>query len=246
MIILPSDFASIILAFQPLMLNRTWDHALVMLVGAILAPGKRTVSSVLRIMGRHEEKDFQNYHRVLNRAAWSLRQGSEILLRLLVQRFAPKGPPLLFGIDDTIERRWGAKIRARGIYRDPVRSSRTHLVKASGLRWLSLMLLADIPWARRVWALPVLPVWPLRSATTPPESADPKRSWTGRVNRRFSSGAGCPTTRSHSSPTAPLPPWIGWRNWAAPPSSASLVYVWTLGSTNPLRPVALAAPDGHA
>ena len=155
MIILPSDFASIILAFQPLMLNRTWQHALVMLVGAILAPGKRTVSSVLRIMGRHQEKDFQNYHRVLNRAAWSLRQGSEILLRLLVQRFAPNGP-LLFGIDDTIERRWGAKIRARGIYRDPVRSSRTHLVKASGLRWLSLMLLADIPWAHRVWALPVL------------------------------------------------------------------------------------------
>src|ERR1700730_18474947 len=151
---IPSELASIILAFQPLMLNRTWQHAVVLLVGAILAPGKRTVSSLLRITGRHRERAFQNYHRVLNRAAWDLRRGSQILLGLLVQQFAPKGP-LLFGIDDTIERRWGPKIRARGIYRDPVRSSHSHFVKASGLRWLSLMLLVDIPWAKRVWALPV-------------------------------------------------------------------------------------------
>ncbi len=155
MITLPSDFAPIILAFQPLMLNRTWQHAVVLLVGAILAPGKRTVSSVLRITGRRREQRFQNYHRVLNRAAWDLRRGSAILLGLLIQRFAPRGR-LLFGIDDTIERRWGPKIRARGIYRDPVRSSRSHTVKASGLRWLSLMLLVPVPWAQRVWALPLL------------------------------------------------------------------------------------------
>jgi len=136
------------------MLNRTWEHAVVLLVGAILAPGKRTISSVLRITGRHHVKTFQNYHRVLNRASWDLRRGSEILLRLLVQQFAPKGP-LLVGIDDTIERRWGPKIRARGIYRDPVRSSKSHFVKASGLRWLSLMLLVNVSWAKRVWALPV-------------------------------------------------------------------------------------------
>jgi hypothetical protein len=152
---LPSELAPIILAFQPLMLNRTWEHALVLLVGAILAPGKRTVSSVLRIVGRQREQGFQNYHRVLNRAAWNPRQASAILLGLLIQRFAPQGR-LLFGIDDTIERRWGPKIRARGIYRDPVRSSRSHFVKTSGLRWLSLMLLVPIPWAQRIWALPLL------------------------------------------------------------------------------------------
>lgn len=152
---LPSELAPIILAFQPLMLNRTWEHAVVLLVGAILAPGKRTVSSVLRIMGRQREPGFVNYHRVLNRAAWDPRQASAILLRLLIQHFAPRGR-LLFGIDDTIERRWGPKISARGIYRDPVRSSRSHFVKTSGLRWLSLMLLVHIPWAKRVWALPLL------------------------------------------------------------------------------------------
>lgn len=152
---LPSDLAPIILAFQSLMDNRTWQHAVWLMIGAILAPGGRTVCSVLRILGLRQEKQFQNYHRVLNRAVWDLRKGSRILLGLLIEQFAPKGP-LLFGIDDTIERRWGPKIRARGIYRDPVRSSESHFVKASGLRWLSLMLLVRVPWAQRVWALPVL------------------------------------------------------------------------------------------
>ena len=80
-----------------------------------------------------------------------------MLLRLLVASFAVFGPVVL-GLDDTIERRRGAKIKAKGIYRDPVRSSHSHFVKASGLRWLSLMLLAPIPWAQRVWALPFLTV----------------------------------------------------------------------------------------
>jgi DDE superfamily endonuclease len=94
---------------------------------------------------------------VLNRARWSSRAASRILLGLLVQAFVPSGP-ILVGLDDSIERRWGRKIQARGIYRDPVRSSRSHLVKTSGLRWLSLMLLVEIPWAGRVWALPFLTV----------------------------------------------------------------------------------------
>ncbi|MCY7277312.1 MAG: transposase [Phormidesmis sp. CAN_BIN44] len=80
-----------------------------------------------------------------------------MLLQQLIAVFAPEGV-LVMGIDDTIERRWGKCIAARGIYRDPVRSSRSHVVKASGLRWLSLMLLVPIPWANRVWALPFLTV----------------------------------------------------------------------------------------
>jgi hypothetical protein len=115
------------------------------------------VTAALRAVGLSEEKHFQNYHRVLNRTIWSSREASRILLTLLVNAFALTGP-LVFGLDDTIERRRGANIQAKGIYRDPVRSSQSHLVKASGLRWLSLMLLAPIPWAQRVWALPVLTV----------------------------------------------------------------------------------------
>lgn len=84
-----------------------------------------------------------------------MREANRILLQLLVRTFAPAGP-LVFALDNTIEQRWGKKIQARGIYRHPVRSSHGHFVKASGLRWLSLMLLAPIAWAGRVWALPVL------------------------------------------------------------------------------------------
>jgi hypothetical protein len=92
--------------------------------GAILAPGKRTVTSALRIMGLSQDRHFANYHRVLNRARWSCLKASRILLNLLISTFAPSGP-LVFGLDDTIERRRGDKIRARGIYRGPVRSSQT-------------------------------------------------------------------------------------------------------------------------
>lgn len=157
MLSLASGFASVILAFAPLFRHSVWNTARLLLIGAILAPGKRTVTSVLRILGQSGDPCFQNYHRVLNRVRWSPRQASRILLGLLVKTFAPDGP-LVVGLDDTIERRWGRKIQARGIYRDPVRSSHSHFVKTSGLRWLSLMLLVEIPWAGRVWALPFLTV----------------------------------------------------------------------------------------
>jgi hypothetical protein len=137
--------------------KRIWPLALLLLIGAILAPGKRTVSSVLRIMGLSQERRFQNYHRVLNRAVWSSLAASAILVRLLLNTFLPTGP-VVIGIDETIERRWGAKIKAKGIYRDPVRSSKSHFVKTSGLRWISMMLLVKISWAARVWALPFLTV----------------------------------------------------------------------------------------
>lgn len=153
---LPPRFAAVILAFAPSFVQqRTWRHAEVLLIGAILAPGRRTVASILRIAGLMRERRFVNYHRVLNRAVWSGRAASRVLLGLLVAAFAPTGP-VVIGVDDTIERRRGKRIAAKGIYRDPVRSSHGHFVKASGLRWLSLMLLVPIPWAGRVWALPFL------------------------------------------------------------------------------------------
>jgi hypothetical protein len=152
---LPTRFAMVILGFAPLFFQRSWRHAEVLLIGAILAPGKRTVTSLLRISGLARERHFVDYHRVLNRTAWCPRAASRLLLGLLIQAFAPDGPVVL-GIDDTIERRRGKRIAARGIYRDPARSSHGHFVKASGLRWLSLMLLAPVPWAGRVWALPFL------------------------------------------------------------------------------------------
>jgi hypothetical protein len=157
MLTLPIEFTNLMIVFAPLFSWRVWQHAQVLVVGAILAPGQRTVTAALRVTGLSHIRHFQNYHRVLNRAVWSSRQASGLLLLLLVQTLAPFGP-LVLGLDDTLERRRGAQIKAKGIYRDPVRSSHSHFVKASGLRWLCLLLLVPIPWAGRVWALPFLTV----------------------------------------------------------------------------------------
>jgi hypothetical protein len=154
---IPNEVRAVLAAFAPLFTGRTFAHVQVLLTGAILTPGRRTVAAALRAMGLAKEKHFQNYHRVLNRAVWSNRKAAKVLLGLLVQAFAADGP-LVLGIDETLERRRGAKIAAKGIYRDAVRSSRSFFAKSSGLRWVSLMLLCPISWAGRVWALPFLTV----------------------------------------------------------------------------------------
>ena len=133
----------------------SWDHLLVLVMGAILSPGKRTVTACLRITGRAEATNFAVYHQLLNRARWNPRMLASRLLSIVVTSLVPDGP-IVIGMDDTIERRWGPRIAARGIYRDPVRSSHGHFVKASGLRWLSFMILAPVPWAKCIKALPVL------------------------------------------------------------------------------------------
>ncbi len=152
---LPTTMIRLLAPFAPLFSKRVFQHVQVLVAGVILAPGRRTVSSTLRAMGLDQERRFHRYHRVLSRASWSSRGASRILLRLLVEAFVPQGP-LVFGIDETLERRYGKKISAKGVYRDPVRSTHENFVKASGLRWVCVMLLVEIPWASRVWALPFL------------------------------------------------------------------------------------------
>jgi hypothetical protein len=155
---LPEPIIRVLRPFEPVFSSRVWPWVTTLLVGAILAPGPRTVAAALRVLGLQEDRAFGNYHRVLNRARWSSRTVSRILLALLVRAFVAVGAAVVVGLDDTIERRRGAKIAVKGIYRDPVRSSKGHFVKASGLRWVSLQLLASVPWAQRVWALPFLTV----------------------------------------------------------------------------------------
>jgi hypothetical protein len=153
----PAVLAAWMQPFAASFTNAVWRHVLVLVAGVVLAPGRRTVTAALRVMGLDQEAGFAVYHRVLSLGRWSSRAVAHRLLRLLVAALVPQGP-VVIGLDDTIERRWGAKIKARGIYRDPVRSSHGHFVKASGLRWLCVMLLAPIPWAGCVWALPFLTV----------------------------------------------------------------------------------------
>ena len=153
---LPAVMVTVLFPFEHLFDRRTWRKAQLLVVGAILSPGKRTVSSALSILGIGQSGDFAVFHQVLNRARWEPLQLSRVLLLLLVGRLGSSTEPLVFGIDETVERRWGPKIAAKGKYRDPVRSTDDQVVMTPGLQWVSLMLLTRIGWAGRHWALPFL------------------------------------------------------------------------------------------
>src|SRR3954469_3413020 len=166
---------AILAAFAPLFSHGVWAKAQTLAVGAILATGARTVCAVLRILGLGQERHFTNYHRVLNRDAWSCLAAGQILLGLIVA-LIPSNWPIALAADDTIERRGGRRIKARGCYRDAVRSSRKHVVKCFGLRWVTLMILVPVPFSPRVWALPVL------TALSGPEGAGRRRAHTTSID----------------------------------------------------------------
>ncbi len=153
---IPLEGSRIILRFSSLFSKKVFEHVKVLVMGTLLCIGNHTVCAALRFMGLKDELRFHKYHRVLSRVKWSALKGSHILLQLLIKYFGPDDEPLVFGIDETIERRRGDKIKAKGIYHDAVRSSHSHFVKCSGLRWMSMMMLCKIRWTNRIWALPFL------------------------------------------------------------------------------------------
>ena len=159
---LPPEILAILAHFAPLFSHRVWSHAQPLALGAILATGRRTVTAALRILGLKHEAHFTNYHRVLNRAEWSARAASRIILGLIVAALIPADWPIVLGADDTVERRNGRTIKAKGCYRDAVRSSKKVVIKCFGLKWVAMMVLVRVPWSGRVQALPVLTVlcWP--------------------------------------------------------------------------------------
>ncbi len=195
MLTLPDAMVSLLLPFATLFTNPTWRKAQVLLVGAILTPGQRTVAAARRVMGRSDQQDYARYHEVLNRAVWSPGEAARILL---LQHLDHSDGPLICGIDETLERRrgpqiQGPQIQGRGSYRDAVRSSRSYLVKASGRRGSSLLWLGQVPWAGRhfldpdglLGALPVLTVLApsaryYHQPGTTSRDADTKSAPTGR------------------------------------------------------------------
>lgn len=127
MLRLSPEFQSVISIFSSTFSKRGWRKCLVLLCGAICCPGSRTVCNLLRSVGLTNDKRFHKYHRFLSRDKWSALRLSQLLLGKLVNAFVKPGEPLVFGIDETIERRWGVKITKRAIYRDAVRSSASHI-----------------------------------------------------------------------------------------------------------------------
>jgi hypothetical protein len=210
MLTMPQEIMPLIEAFAPAFSERVWEWAKVLVMGGILAPGKRTVSAVLRVMGRAEEAHYQNYHRVLNRAVWSELKVSEILFGLLVTVLGSE--TLVVGADDTLERRLGDKVAGKGVFRDPTRSSKQHPVTSPGLRWLSMMLLVNVPWAGRVWGLPFVTVLACSRATHEAQGKRHKTlgTWTRQLItlvRRW-----CPTRKLVLVVDGGLCAlWLGWR-----------------------------------
>ena len=144
----------------------TFAKVMVLIFGTILAPGRRTVTAALRMMGLGEDPHYSKYHRVLNRGRWSSWLVSKILLSLIILIFLPPEIPLILVIDETLERRRGKKIKHKGWFRDPILSTKEHVAIALGLRWICLAVLVPVPWSQRPWALPFMTVLALGLKTS--------------------------------------------------------------------------------
>ena len=175
------EVVALLQTFAVVFTRPTFAHAVVLLCGAILAPGRRTVAAMLRAVGLREERHFTSYHRVLNRAVWSPLRLSRLLLELIVTTLLPPHAPLILVIDSTLVRRTGRRIVWKGRFHDAVRSQPGHVATSEGIHWLCLAVLVPVPWSRRPWALPFLSIPTLAPATsaklgrrhrTTPEYAD--------------------------------------------------------------------------
>src|SRR5512136_1514082 len=149
MLMLPDVALMVLSSFAPMFTRPVWNHVQVLVTGAILCRGPRTVAGVLRTMGLAGKEGFCNYHRVLSRARWSGLQGAKILLGLLIALAVHLEYPLIILVDETLERRKGKRIKAKGYYRDAVRSTQSKLVKCCGLKWICLMVVVPLPWSSR-------------------------------------------------------------------------------------------------
>src|SRR5258708_26503169 len=185
MFILPEQIMVLLKLFAPVFSERVFEWNKGWVVGAILDPDKRTVRAAMGVMGLSDEAQFQNYHRVLSRAKWNSLEVSRILLGLLVMTFVALGVPVVLGADETLERRNGERILSKGLFRDAVLSSKKHVIHSYGLRWVSMMLLVEIPFSGRVWALPFLTVLATSKKTDDRQGRRNKTSidWIGQMIR---------------------------------------------------------------
>lgn len=154
---LSQNILTVLISFSVLFSKPSWKKALTLLLGTLLCTGKRTVCAALRAMGLEHEAGFSKYHHLLNRSGWSSLKAAKILFFMLLA-FVSNQQPLVLLIDETLERRRGKKIKAKGYYRDAVRSSQSQVVKVMGLKWQVMALSLKLPFMSRALALPFLSV----------------------------------------------------------------------------------------
>jgi DDE superfamily endonuclease len=155
MLCVPSAAAPLLLSFSVAFSRPTFQRVLLLILGAVVTPGRRTVAAVLRTMRPVARGHFSSYHRVLSAARWSLWAAGRVLARAVLSH-VPEGQPVVLAVDDTVARHRGAKVYGRGCHRDPIRSSHGITVRCRGHRWVVLAVMVRFPFASRPWALPVL------------------------------------------------------------------------------------------
>ena len=153
---LPDPSIEILTVFRPYFTAPTGRKLMLLLTGTLLAQGRRTVTAALRYTGHDQAANWSSFHQVLNRARWSPLAVSRQLLLLIVETFVAAEASVDLVIDETLERRWGEKIRKRGHYRDSALSSRERSVSSPGLRWIVMAVVVNVPWSKQRWALPFL------------------------------------------------------------------------------------------
>ena len=153
--ILPPEALPLLEALSAPLTRPTFERFRLLLVAAILTPGRHTVANLLRTLGRLVPGHRTDYQRVLSRAPWSGLQLGCTLARFLLTHLVPDGPVLLIG-DDTVDGHPGRHVYGKARHRDPVHSSHVYTAWKYGHRWVVLAVLVGFPWASRPWALPVL------------------------------------------------------------------------------------------
>ncbi len=171
---LPPTIIAVLSAFQPAFTRPTYQKMVVLIVGTLLARGRRTVASALRQIGVHHDPTWAKDHHVLTRSAWSTLQVSRSLLKLVLATFGEAGGTVTIVIDETLERRWGRKSTKGCHWRDSRLSSRKRNVTTRGLRWIVMAVIVTLPWTRQHWAVPFFRVL----ATTPKVSHELNRRHT--------------------------------------------------------------------
>src|SRR5215210_3413161 len=151
---LPDSIIAIFVHFQPLLTAPTYRKMVLLVSGTLLARGRRTVTAALKMLGLDQLPNWPKYHNVLNRARWDGLAVSKVFLKLLIATFLPPDAPVEVVVDETLERRWGRKIKKKGHWRDSAASSHGLHVATIGLRWLVAALVVKLPWSKRRWALP--------------------------------------------------------------------------------------------
>ncbi len=152
---LPREAATLLGRFAPAFAGSVFVRWVVLLLGAILTTGRRTVQNILRTVGPIAVGHFSSFHRVFSKRRWSMWRVGRVLATLIVELLVPDGVIDLVG-DDTVEEHRGKNVYGKGCHRDAVRSKGKFTAFRWGHKWVVLCILVRLPFARRPWALPIL------------------------------------------------------------------------------------------